>query len=54
MNFLTGKKTYLVAAATVLGTVAAIATRNVDMATGVQTIITAVLAATLRNGVAKK
>lgn len=52
MNFLSGYKTYLTAAAAVLGAVAAFASGTIDAGTALNTIVTAVLAATVRNGIA--
>lgn len=48
-----GYKTYIVAAVSVLTAVAAYLVGDLSLAAAVQTVITAVLAATLRHGVAQ-
>lgn len=53
MKFLAGKKTYLAAGAAVLGTLAAVGNGDMSLADGVQTVITSILAMTLRAGIAK-
>lgn len=50
---LEGKKTYLVALATALGTVASALAGQIDWPTAAQLIVTAILGATIRSGVAK-
>ena len=54
MRFLQGKKTYLTAAASIIGAWAAVANGAMAFAEAVQVTVTAVLAATLRNGVANR
>jgi hypothetical protein len=53
MRMLTGKKTYLMAAITVLSTVAATLAGQISLPDAAQLIVTAVLGATVRQGVAK-
>lgn len=50
---LKGYKTYIVAAVAVVSAVAAYLVGDVSLAAAVQAVITAVLAATLRHGVAQ-
>lgn len=50
-DYLKGKKTYLVALATILGLVVAWSTNEVDTVTAVQGIVTAILASTIRDGI---
>lgn len=45
-----GKKTYLVAAATVFGTIASAVSGAISWPDAAQLIVTAILGATLRNG----
>lgn len=54
LESLKGKKTYLVALAGILSAVAAYASGDMAAADCLQTILTAVLGATLRNGIAGK
>ena len=53
-GFLAGYKTYIVAAMGVLGAVAGYLTGDVGLADAVQLMLTAVLGATIRAGVASK
>lgn len=48
---LKGKKTYIVGALTILGAVAGYLVGDIDLATAVQTGVTALLAMTVRDGV---
>ncbi len=50
---LTGKKTYITAALTIIGALAAYFTADASVADTAQLIVTALLAAFVRNGVAK-
>lgn len=51
MGTLKGKKTYVVATLAVIGAVAAYLTGEADAAQAIQTSLTAILAATVRNGI---
>ena len=53
-GFLAGYKTYIVAAMGVLGAVAGYLTGDVGLADAVQLMLTAVMGATIRAGVASK
>ena len=48
---LKGKKTYVVAAVTVIGALASVLTGELATADALQLIVTAVLGATVRNGI---
>ena len=48
---LSGYKTYITAAVTVIGAVAAYLTGDAELGATIQLVVTAVLAATIRNGV---
>lgn len=48
---LNGKKTYIVALGTVLTAIGGVLAGNLPIADAVQLVVTAVLAATLRNGI---
>lgn len=48
---LAGYKTYITAAVTVVGAVAAYLTGEAELGNTIQLVVTAVLAATIRNGV---
>lgn len=50
LALLAGKKTYIVAAATIVGALASIATGAVAPADAIQTLVTALLGASLRSG----
>jgi precorrin-4 methylase len=51
MNMLFGYKTYIVAGVTVIGAVAAYLVGDATLQDTIQLVITAVLGATLRNGI---
>ena len=51
MKFLQGYKTYITAAASVLGALAAYVSGDVELAPALQLIITSILAVTLRSGI---
>jgi precorrin-4 methylase len=53
MKMLSGYKTYITAGVTVIGAVAAYLTGEATLAVTAQLVVTALLAAFLRNGVAK-
>ena len=52
MNFLNGKKTYIVAIGSVLGAVGGVMTGEMSVVEAVNIVVTALLAATVRNGIA--
>ncbi len=52
-GILKGKKTYIVAAVAVIGAVSGYLTGDVAMNDAIQLVVTAVLGATIRNGVEK-
>lgn len=54
MNFLSGYKTYLTGVAAILTAIAGYASGTLDLGTAVQTVYGAILAMTIRNGIANK
>jgi hypothetical protein len=52
MNFLSGYKTYVTAAVTVFGALMALFVGEAELANTIQLVVTAVLGATIRAGVA--
>jgi ABC-type uncharacterized transport system permease subunit len=53
MKFLSGYKTYLTGAAAILTALAGLASGTMDVPTAIQTTYTAILAMTVRHGIAK-
>lgn len=53
LKFLQGKKTYLTATATILGTLAAVGNGSMTLPEAAQMAVTAILAMTVRAGVTK-
>jgi hypothetical protein len=54
MDWLIGKKTYIVAACTIIGTIGTYLNGAIPADQAVQLIVNAVLASTLRAGIARK
>ncbi len=52
-TWLSGKKTYLVAALAILGAIVAYANGNMDLTQAISAIVAAILACTMRAGVMK-
>lgn len=51
MNAINGKKTYIVGALGILGTIGGIIGGSIDQATGIQTILGLVMGMTIRHGI---
>lgn len=51
MNFLPGKKTYIIGILAVLGAIGAYVAGQADLTTTVQSVVAAILAMTIRSGV---